>query len=265
MIILIILIIFLIVSVSVYLDIKFINSTVDNIDTKNFTINALFLVRDGEKYLLNNLNKIESFCKSNFSDYRIFFLENDSVDSTRQILSNKMSTNNKIKGIFKKINDLHSTKLCKDNILNYNCNTRTRFLASLRQELLEYSLKEPSDITLMCDLDFISFNDTELLRMVRILIDNNLDGVFGMSYSKGKEYDTGAIRPYDQNLIDKIVKGGTNIIQVDSAFSGFGVYSTKSITSKKAKYNLNNNSIEHIDFNKYFDKLYVYPNFKPDY
>jgi hypothetical protein len=224
---------------------------------------VLFLVRDGEKYLLNNLNKIETFCKDNFGNYRIFFLENDSKDSTRQILLNKMSTNNKIKGVFKKINDKHSTKLCKDTITDYNCNTRTRFLASLRQELLEYSLKYLSHITLICDLDFVSFDESELLKMVRVLIENNLDGIFGMSYSNGILYDTGAINP--TWIIPIIVFGGNNIIQVNSAFSGFGMYSTKSITSKKAKYNLNNNSVEHIDFNKYFDKLYVYPNFKPEY
>ena len=262
MIILILLVIFLILLCSIYSDVKFINTS--TINTKNITINVLFLVRDGEKYLLNNLNKIETFCKDNFGNYKILFLENDSRDSTRQILLNKMSTNNKIKGVFKKMNDKHSTKLCKDTIINYNCNTRTRFLASLRQELLEYSLKYLSDITLICDLDFVSFNENELLKMIRVLIDNDLDGIFGMSYSNKKPYDIGAINP--KWTIPTIVIGGNNIIiPVNSAFSGFGVYSTNSVTSKKANYNLNNNSIEHIDFNKYFDKLYVYPNFKPEY
>jgi hypothetical protein len=239
--------------------------TNDTNDTKNIKINVLFLVRDGEKYLLNNLNKIESFCNHNFGDYKIFFLENDSTDSTRQILSDKMSTNTKIKGTFNKLKDVHSSKLCGKNN-NINCNKRTRFLSLLRQEVLEYSLKEPSDITMMCDLDFVSFDETELLNMIRILINKDLDGIFGMSYTNETPYDTGAISPYDQTLIEKIVSSNNNsIIKVDSAFSGFGVYFTRSIISKKAKYNFNTNSIEHIDFNRHFDKLYVYPKFKPKY
>jgi hypothetical protein len=72
MLVLIFLIIFLILLFSIYSDVKFINTS--TINTKNITINVLFLVRDGEKYLLNNLNKIETFCKDNFGNYKILFL-----------------------------------------------------------------------------------------------------------------------------------------------------------------------------------------------
>lgn len=53
------------------------------------------------------------------------------------------------------------------------------------------------------------------------------------------------------------------IIKVNSAFSGFGVYRFETI--KNIKYNENTNEIEHIDFNKNLNNLYVYKSFNPVY
>lgn len=237
--------------------------------TKDCIINVLCLIRDAESYLVNNLNSLEKFCKSNFKDYKIFFVENNSVDRTVEILKNKMDENNKIIGIF--LNDLskkHSLRLCKSTE-PVNCNKRTRLLATLRQTVLTLSLLYDSDITLMTDCDFKSFDQRGLVDMTNLFIKEKYDGIFGMSYKDGDMYDRDAIVTYDNQKIndvyDKIRKETPETVRVKSAFSGFGIYNTTSIKNKKAEYNLENTDIEHIDFNKCLDKLYIYTKFKPLY
>lgn len=59
---------------------------------KDKSVNFLFLVRDGQGYLKNNLNKIIEIGLS-FKSYKIFFIENDSKDSTIDILKEMMIKN----------------------------------------------------------------------------------------------------------------------------------------------------------------------------
>jgi hypothetical protein len=234
------------------------------------TGNILFMVRDGEKYLQKNLNEIIIFCKEVFKEYKILFIENDSKDNTKNILTSMMQENNNIIGEFKGITKKTSEKMCNTfnifNItLNKNCNSRTRFLASLRQELLNKSMDYPSDLTIMIDMDFVSFDTSELIKMINKLTELHADGIFGMSYTTiNTPYDTGSIKP-STILLNPALYKKNNVIKVDSAFSGFGVYNTESIKKYHAEYSDNAVNIEHIHFNKQLKKLYIYTSFNPIY
>lgn len=252
----------LLIIVLLYLFFKEIKSSFDN-NLKDKSVNFLFLVRDGQGYLKNNLNKIIEIGLS-FKSYKIFFIENDSKDSTIDILKEMMIKNKNIKGEFKKINDKTSMEMC-NNDEDPNCNKRTRFLASLRQEVLNNSMSTPSDLTIMLDLDFDSFDTLELFNMINKLYELNADGIFGMSYNTitKMQYDVGAI--VCDSCFDQIKTKKDIIVKVESAFSGFGVYKTSSIKKYNASYDLNTDTIEHISFNKHLKDLYVYTLFNPLY
>jgi hypothetical protein len=230
---------------------------------KDKSVNFLFLVRDGEDYLKHNINKIIDVGLS-FKSYKIFFIENDSKDSTIDILKVMMNNNKNITGKFKKLNNKTSFTMCnKDE--GINCSKRTRFLASLRQEVLNNSMSTTSDLTVMLDLDFSSFDKNDLFKMINKLYELNADGIFGMSYSTTYNlvYDLDAI--VCDSCVDKIKNKTDIIVKVKSAFSGFGVYKTSSIKKYNASYDLNTDTCEHISFNKHLKDLYVYTLFNPLY
>ena len=259
----IIILILLVLVVLIIVFFKHYRSSFDN-NFKDKSVNFLFLVRDGQEYLKNNLNKIIDVGLS-FKSYKIFFIENDSKDSTVDILKEMMNSNKNIKGEFKKLNNKTSIAMCIEDGQHVNCNKRTRFLASLRQEVLNNSMSTPSDLTIILDLDFSSFNTSELFKMINKLYELNADGIFGMSYSTSNNnpYDTGAI--VCDSCFDQIITKKDTIVKVKSAFSGFGVYKTSSIKKYNASYDLNTDTIEHISFNKHFKDLYVYTLFNPLY
>lgn len=232
-------------------------------DLKDKTVHFLFLVRDGQEYLKNNINKIIDV-GSSFKSYKIFFIENDSKDGTIDILKTMMNTNKNITGKFKKLNNKTSIQMCNDGEA-INCNKRTRFLASLRQDVLNDSMSVPSDLTIMLDLDFNSFDKHELFKMIHKLYELNADGIFGMSYTttNNMPYDTGAV--VCDSCFDQITSKKDSVVKVKSAFSGFGVYKTSSIIKYNASYDLNTNTIEHISFNEHLKDLYVYTSFNPLY
>jgi hypothetical protein len=224
-----------------------------------------FIVKDGEKYLQNNLNRIIKLGEK-FNKYKIFYAENDSIDSTKEILSYYKNINSNISGIHLLIDKKHSTELCKSNE-DYNCKLRTRRLAYLRNKVLEQAKQwKECNILIMLDLDFVDFDENEFMNMFTILQnDKNIDAIFGMSViatNKNYLYDFGAIRPIYKciNIIFSDV-----LVKVTSAFSGFGIYRMNSIITNNILYNENTNDIEHIDFNKQLNNLYVYTKFRPVY
>ncbi len=77
-----------------------------------------------------------------------------------------------------------------------------------------------------------------------------------------RPYDTGAIR-HNAKILEILWE--RKLVHVSSAFSGFRIYRTSSIGKKKASYRTQHGEIEHITFNSHFEKLYVYPRFRPVY
>ena len=175
-----------------------------------------------------------------------------------------MKNNSNIIGEFRNITEKQSIDMC--GTLNFNCNKRTRFLASLRQDVLNNSMNTPSDLTVILDLDFVSFDKKQFLKMIGILYSIDADAIFGMSYHFFGllQYDLGAVIPMNIDMLIKLYSKN-RVLDVKSAFSGFGVYRTDRIKKYKAKYDLNTDTIEHISFNKYFNKVYIYTSFRPNY
>jgi len=225
-------------------------------------ISFCFIIKDGQDYLEKNLKKIIDLGDSYFNEYRIYYTENDSKDNTIKILENFKNKYSNIYGIHLKLDGLHSTDLCKKGT-SYNCSNRTRRLAYLRNISLNQAKKwYKCDYVIMLDLDFIDFNKFEFKKMFDIINNNhNIDGIFGMSFTfYNFPYDIGAIKP-NFKILNILYE--TRLVKVSSAFSGFGIYRMKSI--KNIEYNINNNEIEHIDFNYKLNNLYVYTYFKPIY
>jgi hypothetical protein len=224
-----------------------------------------FIVKDGEKYLHNNLDRIIKLGEK-FNKYKIFYAENDSIDSTKEILQYYTSNNSNISGIHLLIDKKHSTELCKSNE-KYNCKLRVQRIAYLRNKVLEQAKQwKECNILIMLDLDFVDFDENEFMNMFTILQSyKNIDAIFGMSVIDSNRnclYDFGAITP-KYKLVNIIF--GDRLVKVKSAFSGFGIYRMNSIIKNNVSYNENTNNIEHIDFNKQLNNLYVYTNFRPVY
>tara|TARA_Y100000389_G_C17458106_1_gene519586 strand:+ start:242 stop:1084 length:843 start_codon:yes stop_codon:yes gene_type:complete len=221
-----------------------------------------FIIQNGEEYLSRNLNFVQNLGKK-FSNYKIFFVENDSTDRTRDILNKFTKKDSNIIGEFYNLNDgRHSTELCKKGE-SYNCKNRVQRIASLRNKVFELANKKKynGDYFVMIDLDFESIPNTfELFDMMNR--NECIDAVFGMSLTQhGDYYDYGAIRPDISTL--RIMLSYEHWVRVKSAFSGFGLYRWKSI--RRNRYNESTSEIEHIDFNKKLNLCLVNTKFRPVY
>ena len=222
-----------------------------------------FIVKDGDKYLEKNLMKIIQFGDLYLDNCRIYYIENDSVDKTNEILDKFKKKYKNIYGQHLKLDGKHSTELCKNDEIN--CSNRTRRLAFIRNQVLNQAKQwKECKYMIMLDLDFIDFDMKELHNMFNTIKNSkNINGVFGMSISnKGFFYDVGAVKP-SYKLIKIFLK--IKLVKVDSAFSGFGIYKMKYIMDNNIKYNEKSNEIEHIDFNNKIKNLYVYSDFRPIY
>ena len=223
-----------------------------------------FIVKDGDKYLEKNLIKIIKFGDLYIDNYRLYYVENDSVDKTNEILDKFKKKYKNFYGEHLKLDGKHSTDLC-NKLDERNCSNRTRRLAFIRNKVLNQAKQwKECKYMIMLDLDFMDFDMKELYNMFNIIKRNkNINGIFGMSITNnGFFYDSGAVKPL-YKLIEIFLK--IKLVKVDSAFSGFGIYKMKYIMDNNIKYNEKTNEIEHIDFNNKIKNLYVYSNFRPIY
>jgi len=224
-----------------------------------------FIVKDGSKYLDKNLQNIIDLATLFCDEYKIFYVENDSIDNTKEILEKIKLKNNNIFGKHLTFLDKkYSTELCSNN-LDFNCSKRLSRLAYLRNISLEQAKEWPQcNYLVMLDLDFIDFDKKEFINMFDIINNNkNIDGIFGMSITtSGNLYDIGAVKPLTK-ILSIILE--EKLVKVNSAFSGFGIYRMKPIMNKNINYKVNSNDIEHINFNENFNNLFVYTPFRPIY
>jgi len=228
-------------------------------------ISFCFIVKDGEKYLERNLNRIINLGEK-FNSYRIFYAENDSIDSTKEILKNISYNNKNISGINLKLDGKHSTDLCKYSFF-YNCSYRVQRIAYLRNVVLDLAKKwKECNLMVMLDLDFIDFEENEFMNMIDIIKNNErINAIFGMSVTEKDNnclYDTGSIQPF-YKIVNIMFK--SKLVSVSSAFSGFGIYRMKIIRDNNISYKEDGNNIEHIDFNHQMNNLFVYTKFIPIY
>jgi hypothetical protein len=218
----------------------------------------IFIVKDGEAYLQQNINLL----KRHGGD--IYAVENNSVDDTKNILAGAGIK----KVITLDLDNMNSTDLCTSPDEDFNCTKRVRRLAYIRQKGLEAVMESgiPYDYVCMLDMDFVEYDASGLDEMFAFMEKNpEVDGIFGMSHVKvgplRVPYDLGALKPITK--VPGVVFKLNKYTEVDSAFSGFGIYRCSSIRHGYDYMHIKD--IEHVDFNKQFNKLVVDTHFNPLY
>jgi len=239
------------------------------------------LCRSAEEYLSNNINFLDSYISKLFQDYRILLFENDSIDNTKQILSELSNNNEKIITLSKDFNrPQFGTVKSKDRI-DALAEYRTIIQSYIKDNYSDY------DYVILVDTDFLDISIAGLLNSFGWISTTNIDAMAGFSYSfknvHGRyfiwNYDSWAYRENwwedleshpDYTEVQqypamtwfgyKIHRRGSPPIKVNSAFGGsciykmsdylLGAYSStdcehvtfhKSILDKNPKFNLSVN------------------------
>ena len=223
------------------------------------------LIRDGEAFVERNLRLLEALGKR-FRSFRVVYVENDSRDATRSILSS-LSASFLIGKTLNRVARHPSRGLCpstrnKRDVKKRNCRNRTRFLGSLRQHALELAIHElataPWEYLVALDLDFLAFPALDFLHAVALAAKRNVSAVMGNSrYRDGGAlfvgYDTAlVVRPA---LAKVAVRRGCSP-SVMSAFGGVAIYSAAAILSGGASYErdaLETDDNEHLAFHRGID------------
>lgn len=255
-----------------------------------------FMAKDAEAYLERNLAAVEDRLLSRCSDWRLYYIENDSQDRTRFIL-NQFSRKHRerVIGEHLVISESSSTRLCAR--AEPNCKARVELLGKFRSRLLQKALEwSEAVLYVVLDLDFAAFDEREFWNMYQnVLLKYAADGVFGLStFASDVDrnfcltqpygcaiYDYGAILP--PYVMELVMNTNETIIPVRSAFSGFGLYSVQSIRKHNATYFRSRvgeellsmgddpeqrqrwGLMEHIHLNLYLPKLFLYTPFRPEY
>jgi hypothetical protein len=241
---------------------------------KNIVI--AILARDCQDSLTNNIPLIEELRKK-FIWSHVVVVENDSVDNTKEILSNWESSSNGVKIISQDF----GTKTIPDKTIEMVSPTtsfyRIEKMAFYRNIYLDYiaELQHEIDYVVIIDIDVKWFSVDGLINSIKE-VNENWGGIFSNGVTKGKimgitsriyydifasyEYPIKDIFSYTQKSLDESFKTINRNVKrhkyysVISAFSGIGIYKYEAIKNLRytAVRNLNNSNeavCEHIPFN----------------
>jgi len=221
-------------------------------------------VRNSEKFIKQNLENIDK-CGSLFKNYSVVIYENDSNDSTRQILNDNKKDN--------------YNYIFEDNITEPS---RTKRIAHGRNKVLDKIRELNKDNTyqymVILDLDDINSYGKFVDTIYTCFLYDDWDVLTGNQ--SGKYYDIYALRKkgeveYDcmKEVYDDMNKTGINymdaynkwavskmkhypegeLLEVDSAFGGIAIYKLASIPNTckyKGEYDNGGDICEHVPFNK---------------
>jgi hypothetical protein len=223
-----------------------------------------FGVHNGMSYLSKNLKVVESITGW-FVDYRIFYLENDSTDGTIPFLQSWKTT--------RKVHGWHTSfttsshQLC---VKSYNCPTRFRFLANLRNMVWKWiQTWNAWTVWISIDIDFVQLNLSTLKQSIEIANALDAAAMFSTSVFRGK---SGRQYLYEAYHFKEDRRNKTNNgcpVRVRSAFGGVAMYFSKIRNIPNLSYNTRTVTYEHIDFNKQIDRfgyrLYINRRMNPLY
>ena len=236
-------------------------------------------VRNSEKFIKQNLDNIDK-CGSLFKNYSVVIYENDSSDSTRQILNDNKKDN--------------YNYIFEDNITEPS---RTKRISYGRNKVLDKIRELNKDNTyqymVILDLDDINSYGKFVDTIYTCFLYDDWDVLTGNQ--SGKYYDIYALRKksdveYDcmKEVYDDMNKTGISymdaynkwavskmkhypegdLLEVDSAFGGIAIYKLASIPNTcnyKGEYDTGGDICEHVPFNKCLKdngaKIYINTNF----
>lgn len=230
-----------------------------------------FLTQNSAKYLYRNLQWLHGVAQT-YDDYRIVFVENDSVDNTVDILNEFMLRDTRISGSMALEQIGTSTSLCSNKLgaavgipIHHNCKERLQRLATLRQRLLQQALQwQASEFVVMLDIDFVYVDAEHLRKVISYVQSSSVDGVFAKSIlTTGHMYDSFAIK--NLSGLIQVALGIRPYVRVESGFGGVAVYKTQSIRSADAHYSSKTSDCEHVFFNTHFSNLEIATKFNPVY
>ena len=221
------------------------------------------IVRDLEAQLWRSFDALR-ILGGHFADYRLFFVENDSTDGTRALLSRLVKQGGgRVAGAYLSRSPLHSTSLCSRAVRN--CRRRSALLGSLRAEVIELATRSWSEWTalLMVDVDFVTFSIPNYLYSFATGHVLNASAIFANSMAKRRggyiyqNLDFLNYRPYDTASLRRVQAAAKenswfalvqqwNVIQehsshclarVRSGFGGFGTYWRRALEEARPAYN----------------------------
>jgi hypothetical protein len=241
------------------------------------------LARNISNILEKTKNRLE-YIGSQFSKYNIVLFENDSIDNSRELLTNWIKINSNV--ILLECCDLGSCDCKLKTKTGYGYGTfseeRLSKMALYRQQYLNYVNKHFKHFDYMLVVDF----DLDGCINVNGLFDSIAKQDWGAIFCNGRVSIPGTIGlktvPYDSmavlfmeddyniksyklgEILNKIFKMELNgynshYYQVKSAFNGYGLYKIKSLEG--CSYISNSNACEHINLAKCLydkgEKIYI--------
>ena len=232
---------------------------------ENKTVVFSMLCRNNANVLEKNINILTKLVKDYVKDYRFVVYENDSADSTKEVLKNIKEKNKKFyyKSETNRRKHFGPTKNQE----------RTKALAEYRNRNLEYIKDNYSDFdhVIVCDSDFIDISQKGFYNSFGLLYSSETDAMCGNSFQlldlgrHKKElwnYDSWAFRgtwwydicyfPNSNISSDPMLwfgywfpPVGTNPIVINSGFGGMCIYKTKDYLNGE----YDGRDCEHVTFN----------------
>jgi hypothetical protein len=220
-------------------------------------------IRDGEKYVKNNIIKIYKYFSKYFRKVKVVVLENDSKDKTREIL---LSLRDKIDidVVGCGLNTSHCQMKLNNDRTSHD-KKRVRRMAFIRNELLNHikNIQKDYDYCLVfeADQEYNIIANGGLFESIYYLKNNkNIDGVacYGVKTVSfyGQIYDDFAHKSNCRAFLEMF---GFGMKKVESSFNGLVIY--KLPFGVDIKYNEKTNDCEHIDFHKQMN-FYLNKNFR---
>ncbi|OMQ09848.1 hypothetical protein [[Flexibacter] sp. ATCC 35103] len=234
------------------------------------------LARDCGESLINNIPLVEEL-RNKFIWSKVIVVENDSIDGTKEILSDWESTSDGVKIISQDF----GTKTIPDQTAEIASPTTSYYriekMAFYRNIYLDYisTLQHDIDYVIIIDIDIKWFSIDGLVNSM-VEMRDNWGGIFSNGITKGKiwgvtskiyydifaicEYPLKDVFSFTEKSLDKSFKTINKNIKSNkfysliSAFSGIGIYKYEAI--KNLRYTVVKNSVnsneaicEHIPFN----------------
>ena len=266
------------------------NNLLQNGGLKKLSESAIIvcgITRNCGKNLEKNIRTINQLCDF-AKNYHVVIYENDSVDNTKQILTNWANERKNIHVSLNTFNKITIPEKCS-SVNPFFSVHRIERMASYRNSYLEYIEKEnlEGDYIIMVDLDVNKIYIDGVLNSFAVCYDWDAITANGISRSfssklRKRYYDTYALIECGQENIPQteksitdakrqwsFLKPGMPLIRVVSAFGGLSIYKREAIRNCRYGVLLNDNEriesrTEHLFFYHQmkangYDKIYINP------